>query len=72
YMRKLMNLNVTDYINVNIVPPADKQALIQKYKDYISSETRAREIIIGKEDGDKINIWEIEGEEYVIGIKRSS
>ncbi|WP_287690409.1 isoleucine--tRNA ligase [Metallosphaera javensis (ex Sakai et al. 2022)] len=70
YMRKLMNLNVTDYIIVNIVPPQDRVQLLEKYRDYISSETRSKEIVIGQQGGDQISTWDIEGEEYIIGIRK--
>ncbi|EHP69431.1 isoleucyl-tRNA synthetase [Metallosphaera yellowstonensis MK1] len=71
YMRKIMNLNVTDYVIVNILPPDDRRGVIEKYKEYIMSETRAKELSIG-EGGDLVNSWDIEGENYVIGVRKAT
>ena len=69
-MRKLMNLNVTDYIIVSIVPPQDRAEVLEKFRDYISAETRSKEVIIGQQEGDQITTWDIDGEEYTIGIRK--
>lgn len=71
-MRKMLNLNVTDYIVVSIKLPVERRNVLNKYADYIRNEVRAINIEY-KEDvkGDLVRNWEIEGEEYVIGISKS-
>ncbi len=71
FMRKQLKLNVVDNIVITIVSPEDKKAVIEKWKDYIMSETRATKILIGSAEGDLVNEWEIEDEKYVIGIKKA-
>ncbi|MCI2414611.1 MAG: isoleucine--tRNA ligase [Candidatus Aramenus sp.] len=71
FMRKQLNLNVVDNVVVSIIPPEDKKAIIEKWKDYIKSETRAIEIVMDSVEGDLVNEWEIEEDKYVIGIKRA-
>ncbi|QKR01024.1 isoleucine--tRNA ligase [Metallosphaera tengchongensis] len=70
YMRKMANLNVTDYVTVFIKGPDDKLEVLNKYRTYLMSETRAKSVEVGKVGGDLVNSWDIEGEEYTIGIKK--
>lgn len=70
FMRKLLNLNITDYIVVSIIPPEDRVKMIEKWREYIMSETRAKELNIGVAVGDLVESWEIEDQEYKIGISK--
>jgi len=70
FMRKSMNLNVLDNILVYIQSPEDKYSIINKWKDYIKSETRAVDVVTNKIEGELINDWDIEDEKYTIGIKK--
>lgn len=70
-MRKKLNLNVTDYINVSILPPSDRVQMIEKWKNYIASETRAKNIEISDKKQELIETWDIEGEQYIIGISKA-
>lgn len=72
FMRKQLNLNIIDYININIKTPEGRENLITKYYEYLSNETRAKKIELTKEPkGELVISWEIEGDEYLIGISRA-
>jgi isoleucyl-tRNA synthetase len=71
FMRKKLNLNVTDYINVSIIPPSDRVQMIEKWKNYIASETRAKNIEISDKKQELTETWDIEGEQYIIGISKA-
>lgn len=71
FMRKIMSLNVNDYIKISIeVPDAERAEIIRKWSNYIQEETRAKEIVIGEAKGDIVQEWEIEDEVYKIGISK--
>ncbi|AWR98269.1 isoleucine--tRNA ligase [Acidianus sulfidivorans JP7] len=72
FMRKMLNLNVVDYIEINISPPEDKRSMIEKWKNYIINETRAKDLKIGEAVGSLVESWEIEDQEYNIGISKVS
>lgn len=73
YMRKQLNINVNDYIVVSIKVPSDRVKLIVKWRDYIANETRARDVKVEEStvSGELVQTWDIEGEEYIIGITKS-
>jgi len=70
-MRKEMDLHIEEYIKVYIA--ADKKfiELVKRHRDYISGETRAKEIIFGEVSGYKKR-WKIENYDVVLGIERIS
>lgn len=71
-MRKLLNLNVTDYITVSIKLPVERSKILDKYMNYIKNEVRAKNIESSEEvKGELVRSWDIEGEEYVIGISKA-
>jgi len=71
-MRKLLNLNVTDYITVSIKLPVERSKILDKYVNYIKNEVRAKNIESSEEvKGELVRSWDIEGEEYVIGISKA-
>jgi isoleucyl-tRNA synthetase len=69
-LRKELNLEITDFIEVTIYTQ-DKDLLeaIEKFKDKLAHETRARSIKISNEPIDGKH-WKIEGKEIVISIKK--
>ena len=71
FMRKIMSLNVNDYIKISIeVPDPERAEIIRKWSNYIQEETRAKEIVIGEAKGDVVQEWEIEDEVYIVGISK--
>ncbi|BFI75186.1 isoleucine--tRNA ligase [Sulfurisphaera ohwakuensis] len=71
FMRKQLNVQINDYILLYIKAPEERTEMLKKWTDYIKSETRAKEVIIGEVKGDLILPWEIEDEEYIIGVSKS-
>jgi len=71
FMRKQLNIQVNDYIILTINPPQGREELLKKWSEYIKSETRAKELIIGEAKGDLITTWEIEEENYTIGVSKA-
>ncbi len=72
-MRKEMNLNVSDYVEVYIqTQNHEKAKIIEEKKDYIMEETRARSLSINKDvlEG-YVKEWRIEGEEIRIAVKKA-
>ena len=73
FMRKELDLHIDAYIKAYVKVP-DERAFeyILKFKDYISNETRAKELIITLEDFDVeglyVKEWDISGDRYLIGI----
>jgi isoleucyl-tRNA synthetase len=70
-MRKGLDLQIDDYIEVAIRGPADLNQ-VKNWLDYIATETRARSVLLeGNLVGDKhTKEWTIEGESYVISIEK--
>ena len=66
-MRKEMNLNVEEFINVTVEFPKE---LVEGWEDYIKRETRAKSLIFGKPERGFVKEWNIEGVKAVIGIER--
>ncbi len=65
-MRKKLDLNVEEFIDVTIDMPSE---LVKGWEDYIERETRAKNINFGKAEG-YVREWDIEGRKVAIGIKR--
>ena len=76
FMRKLLDLPVLANIKVYIKVPDEKaEALICEKKGYIMSEVRAIELQIDTKapktkDYDIIREWDIEGDKYIIFVKK--
>jgi len=75
-MRKLLNLNVLDRIEVYIAVPTEQEvSIINIYLNYIKEETLAERIeIVAREKikGELVREWEIEDENYIIGINKAN
>jgi len=69
FMRKEEGMEITDFIEVTIKPPASRTDLISKWEDYIKNEVRATKLSVGEPQG-KFKSWEIEDEEYLIEIRK--
>ncbi|MFQ6106717.1 MAG: isoleucine--tRNA ligase [Thermoplasmata archaeon] len=69
-MRKEIDLDVEDFISTKIKGREELLRLIAKWKDFISSETRSRELHLSKVDVDEEYVvdWNIEGEVVTLGI----
>ncbi|MFQ6127621.1 MAG: isoleucine--tRNA ligase [Thermoplasmata archaeon] len=69
-MRKEIDLDVEDFISTKIKGREELLKLIAKWKDFISSETRSRELHLSKIDVDEEYVieWNIEGEVVTVGI----
>ncbi|BCU67325.1 isoleucine--tRNA ligase [Sulfolobales archaeon HS-7] len=70
FMRKKLNLNITDYIVVGMSGPKDRIEEIKKFVDTIKEETRAKEVIFESEVKLNGTEWEIEGDTYIISIEK--
>ena len=72
-MRKEMDLNVNDYIEVSITGPADQLAKARRQLDYIAEETRAKQVNMGKALKGRVKrkTWKLEEDRYAISIKRA-
>ncbi|TRM87225.1 isoleucine--tRNA ligase [Sulfolobus sp. C3] len=70
FMRKKLGLNVVDYILVSIKVPEERGDIIERWSDFIKSETRALSISTNEAKGDLLLDWDIEGETYTIGISK--
>ena len=68
-MRKEMDLNIEDYIEVYVDAPEKFVETIKDHLDYIAGETRARKIVFGAPKG-YTKKWKIEEYEVTIGVKR--
>ncbi len=76
YMRKMLNLDVEEAIDVIMYVPEDHKAYVNKRKEFIINEVRARNLDIvdepAKVKGRLVKEWEIDGLEYVIGVTPSA
>jgi isoleucyl-tRNA synthetase len=72
FMRKQLSLAIDSYIDVFILPPnEDRRKALSERENYIKEEVRAKNITYQIQGGyDLVEEWEIEGEKYLIGIKR--
>jgi isoleucyl-tRNA synthetase len=66
-MRKMMDLNIEDYIKCMMELPQSFIKSFNEKKESIAKETRAKEITLEKPEG-FVQEWTIDGERVVIGI----
>ncbi|NPA96166.1 MAG: isoleucine--tRNA ligase [Crenarchaeota archaeon] len=74
FMRKLMGLEITEYVKVVVAAPRDAVELVKKVSSYVASETRAKEIEVS--EGAETSCsglgreWEISGKRFFICVER--
>ncbi len=68
-MRKESGFNVIDHINVYIDGDEDAVSCVLKYKDSISSDTLAENIVVDKSD-DLKKTWDINGKNLKIAVRK--
>lgn len=71
FMRKILDLLVEAYIDVEIAAPEDIVEDVQKMEDYIKVEARIRKIkylLEGEPSGRLVQKWDIGGSQVLIGI----
>lgn len=69
FMRKEQGLQITDFIEVEIMPPEDKRDILTRWSEYIKNEVRAISLTI-TEPKFNSKTWNIEEEQYSIGIRK--
>jgi isoleucyl-tRNA synthetase len=71
YMRKEAGMNIEDHVKV-YVKTDDEEILkaLREFEDYVKSETRAVEVVIGEARG-HVREWEIDGQKVVIGVEKA-
>ncbi|MCK4368045.1 MAG: class I tRNA ligase family protein, partial [Thermoplasmata archaeon] len=69
-MRKEIDLDVEDFVSTKIKGREELLRLVARWKDFISTETRSRELHLSKVDIDEEYVveWNIEGEVVTIGL----
>lgn len=83
FMRKTLNMDISSFINIVIYADEETTQILQRYKDYISNETRASTIVFENVEkapqGEQkiegrfmVREWEVEGERIVISIERKT
>jgi len=55
---------------VTLKDPEDRARALNRWVDYVKQETRAKSIEIGEVRGELIMDWEIDGEDYSIGVSK--
>lgn len=72
-MRKEINLQITDYISVDIVVPDDEwREYLELTRELIKEETRSQDLeimLVGEAEG-YVKEWEIEGDTVKIGVRK--
>ncbi len=72
-MRNKMNLNIEEYIVVGLKTSDSEIAeAVEKFRNYIMSEVRAKKIINDMHSDMYAISWDIEGKRVVLGIKRGN
>ena len=70
-MRKELDLNVEDKINIELNIPSDKQKGLETWLDYIKGETRSIKLdFVENPSGDLVKDWNIDDTKLKIGIKK--
>lgn len=67
-MRKQANLNVEDYIHTYVQSNFD--SLLKTHEDYIKRETRSKLLLFSKDNDFIEKEWDIDGDKFLIGIKK--
>jgi len=69
-MRKQANLNVEEYIHSYTQSSFDAE--LKHHEDYIKRETRSKILLFSKQDNFVDREWDIDGDKFLIGIKKLS
>ena len=75
FMRKLMGLDITEFVRTVIAAPRDVIKLVESRRSYIASETRSSELLI-LEEGSAVECrglsrdWEIDDRRFTICVER--
>lgn len=74
-MRKELGLPLDARIRTTVIAPEDKARALELMRDYIARETRSVQLIIkpageAQEPSGYKKSWEIDGDEYLIGVER--
>jgi len=67
-MRKQANLNVEDYINSYV--ESNFELDLKHHEEYIKRETRSKSLLFTKDNDFIDKEWEIDGDKFLIGIKK--
>ncbi|KYC47177.1 MAG: Isoleucine--tRNA ligase [Candidatus Methanofastidiosum methylothiophilum] len=67
-MRKQANLNVEEYINSYVESTFESE--LKHHEDYIKRETRSKSLVFSKDNNYIDKEWEIDGDKFLIGIKK--
>jgi isoleucyl-tRNA synthetase len=69
-MRKEIDLDVEDFVSTKVKGREELLRLVARWKEYISTETRSRDMHLSKVDVDEEYVvdWNIEGEVVTIGL----
>ncbi len=67
-MRKQANLNVEEYIHAYV--ESNFESDLKNHEDYIKKETRSKILLFSKENNFIDKEWEIDGDKFLIGIKK--
>jgi isoleucyl-tRNA synthetase len=69
-MRKETDLDVEDFVSTKVKGREELLRLVARWKDFISTETRSRDLHLSKVDVDEEYVvdWNIEGEVVTIGL----
>ena len=74
FMRKKMGLDVEEYVEVKVYLPPDQMPLLERFRDYVAGEARARSLDLvgdpGEVSGDLVEEWELGGFKVRIGVRR--
>ncbi|MGQ4892015.1 MAG: isoleucine--tRNA ligase [Candidatus Njordarchaeia archaeon] len=68
-MRKRMDLDIEEFINVTLDVDTELKQMLEKWIDYIKNETRAKKLEFGEAKG-YTQEWKIHGKKVMIGIER--
>ncbi len=75
FMRKMMGLELTEFIRTVIAVPSEFAKLLEKKRDYVASETRSKELIIVVDKGIEeckgyLREWEVSDRKVLICVER--
>ena len=76
FMRKEMDLNVEEYVNVQVVVESNEGAKkLEAYRDYVQTEVRAKKLVVGTKEALEIKPtyareWDVDGVKVKIYIER--
>ena len=67
-MRKQANLNVEEYINSYV--ESNFESELKYHEGYVKRETRSKSLAFVKQSNFMDKEWEIDGDKFLIGIKK--